>query len=149
MRNAERALTAVAALAVLSLSCQGEADLAATGTPRDEVRIDEVRRGLDRAFVVFLAPALTVGELAGRVRPPVTVGSRPSPATMASSAPEVVSVEADGSLVPRRAGRAEIRALGGKSQLEVTVEPAQAVQLVEPPQRARAATPSPRREVSP
>ncbi len=84
-------------------------------------------------FVVFRQPELVIDQIEVPVPAPVTVGSRPSPATMSSDAPDVVSVGQDGRLVAHRSGRATIRALGaGSSTLAVQVLAASAG-VVEPP----------------
>jgi hypothetical protein len=51
------------------------------------------------AFVVFTSSSLTIDRLEVPVPVPATVGSTPSPLTLSSDAPEVVSVDASGALV--------------------------------------------------
>lgn len=76
---------------------------------------------VDKPFVGFRQASLTIDRLEVPVAPPVTPGSGPSPATLASGAPDVVSIQADGSLVAHRNGRATIRALQGGGTLTVDV----------------------------
>lgn len=119
------------ALAASLAACQAEAP----GTPpaagdEHQRRVEEVRAQLDRDFVVFRESELRIEQLEAPVPAPITVGSRPSPVTMASSAPEVVSVQPDGALVAHRAGSAVIQAAGTGSRLTVVVlapQPAPAV----------------------
>src|SRR5882672_1011227 len=84
------------------------------------------------AFVVFSQPKLFLAAL-NPVAAPVVPGSTPSPATMASSNPEVVSVQPDGTLAPHRNGKATIRAAQGDTgQLEILVQTVQSLRI-EPP----------------
>ncbi len=76
---------------------------------------------VDKPFVGFRQASLVIDRLETPVAPPITAGSRPSPATMASDAPDVVTVLDDGSLVAHRNGRATIRAVRGGGPLAVEV----------------------------
>jgi hypothetical protein len=89
-------------------------------------RIAEVQGQLARAFVVFSGAALEIDRVGEPVAAPVLVGSRPSPETMTSDAPDVVSVETDGRLLAHREGRASIRSASGGPSLAVTVRIASA-----------------------
>jgi hypothetical protein len=74
--------------------------------------------------VVFAQSRLVIDRLGAEVAAPVTVGSTPSPVTMASDSPDVVEVTPGGRLLARREGRAQIRAAGDPAQkLEVDVRP--------------------------
>lgn len=81
-------------------------------------------------FVVFSATEFTIDRLGVPVPVPATVGSSPSPQTLASDAPEVVSVDATGSLVGHRSGRATVRTADGRSSLEVEVKAVSAFAVV-------------------
>jgi hypothetical protein len=73
-------------------------------------------------FVVFSRERLVISQLGVAVPAPVTVGSSPSEATLASEAPDVVVVTAAGELVGRRNGTAKVRNLtkaGGFLEVEV------------------------------
>ncbi len=76
---------------------------------------------IDKPFVGFQQSSLTISRLETPVAPPVTPGSMPSPTTIGSDSPEVVGIQADGSLVAHRNGRATIRALQGGGTLAVEV----------------------------
>jgi len=76
---------------------------------------------VDMPIVEFCQASLTIDRLELPFAPPITPGSTPSPTTMASDAPDVVSIQADGGLVAHRNGHATIRALEGKGSLEVEV----------------------------
>jgi len=82
------------------------------------------------AFVVFTAPALTIDRLDVPVPVPATVGSTPSPQTLSSDAPDVVSLDAAGALVGHRSGRATVRTPDGRGVLEVEVRPVSALAVV-------------------
>ncbi len=72
--------------------------------------------------VVFTRDRIAIDQLDTAVHPPVTVGSQPSPAMLASDAPDVVTVAPDGGLVAHRAGTAIVRSVNG-GQLTVDVRP--------------------------
>lgn len=76
---------------------------------------------VDKPFVGVRQASLTIDRLETPVAPPVTPGSSPSPAGLVSDAPDVVSVQSDGSLVAHRNGRATVRALPGGGALAVEV----------------------------
>ena len=76
---------------------------------------------VDRPGVAFRQASLAIDRVGIPVAPPVTPGSSPSPATLASDAPDVVSIQPDGTLVANRNGRATIRALAGGGSLTVDV----------------------------
>lgn len=59
-------------------------------------------------FVVFSRERISIPRLGVPVAMPVTVGSSPSPATIASDNPGVVAITADGELVGVRNGRANV-----------------------------------------
>ncbi len=91
------------ALALLSCSRsrdEGSPEMAAEGPVRTP-------------FVLFSAESLVIDRLGAPVPVPVAVGSTPSPQTIASDAPDVVSVGPDGSLLGHRNGRATLTARGG------------------------------------
>lgn len=87
---------------------------------------------VDKPLVGFRQAALTIDRLERPIAPPVTPGSSPSSTTLVSGAPEVVSIQADGSLVAHRNGRATIRALQGGGSLMVDVLAASGLRA-EPP----------------
>lgn len=76
---------------------------------------------VDKPFVGFRQAGLTIDRFETPVAPPVTPGSSTSPATLASDAPDVVSVQSDGALVAHRNGRANVRAVPGGGTLAVEV----------------------------
>jgi hypothetical protein len=76
---------------------------------------------VDKPFVGFRLASLTIDRLETPVAPPVTPGSSPSPATLGSDAPDVVSIQSDGALVAHRNGRTTVRALPGGQALVVDV----------------------------
>lgn len=76
---------------------------------------------VDKPFVGFRQATLAIDRFETPVALPVTPGSSPSSTTLASDAPDVVSIQADGSLVAHRNGRATIRALQGRGTLAVEV----------------------------
>ena len=84
-------------------------------------RVPALQQELARPFVVFSRAEMSIEQLDVSVDAPIQVGSRPSPATMVSSAPEVVSVQADGRLVAHREGAAHLRASTGGPELIVSV----------------------------
>jgi len=88
---------------------------------------------LDKPFVAFRQPSLVIDRLETPMPAPVTVGSQPSPVTMESDAPEVVSVDATGALVAHRAGSAKVRPIGtGGAALSVEVRPVSVIAIVPP-----------------
>lgn len=95
-------------------------------------RIAAIQGDLARHFVVFAQTSIEIDQLATPFAAPVTVGSRPSPSTMISDAPDVVSVEPDGRLLGHRAGHATIRASTGGPALQVSVRDPQASRAAEP-----------------
>lgn len=76
---------------------------------------------VDKPFVEFQQASITIDRFETPVEAPVTPGSSPSPATIASDIPDVVSIRDDGALVAHRNGRATIRALQGGGSLAVEV----------------------------
>jgi len=95
----------------------------ASTTPELEARLAQARQRLDGEHVVFSEPSMLIERLGVPLAPPVTVGSRPALATLASDDPGVVSVEEDGRLLAHRAGRTLLRAVGSSSVLAVVVVP--------------------------
>ena len=87
---------------------------------------------VDKPFVSFRLASLTIDRLETSVAPPVTPGSSPTPATLASDAPDVVSISADGALIAHRNGRATVRAVPGGEALAIEVLAASVVRA-EPP----------------
>lgn len=87
-----------------------------------------------RPFVVFARTELLIDRLEVPVAAPVTVGSSPSPATLTSDAPDVVSINAGGAFVGHRDGTATIRSAAGGS-LRVRVDAAEFQSLVLAPRR--------------
>lgn len=116
-RAARASLLAVIALA----GCEPALPSASAPPAAPDPKVAELQRQLDRPFVVFSAARLEIDRLGEPVAAPITVGSRPTQETMASDAPDVVSVEADGRLLARREGRARIRSYTGGPELLVTV----------------------------
>ncbi len=116
---------AVLALAAL-LGCDPGPPQAWAPPATPDPGIAGVRQQLDRPFVVFSRAELEIDRLGEPVLAPILVGSRPSPATMTSDTPEVVSVEADGRLLAHREGRAGLRSPSGGPVLTVTVRVASA-----------------------
>jgi hypothetical protein len=94
-------------------------DALAQGAPSPEVV--RIQRELARPFVVFSSRTLEMERLEEPMVAPVLVGSRPSPQTLWSSDPDVVSIEQDGRLVAHRAGQAQISARNGGPALSVSV----------------------------
>lgn len=115
-------MTSAVLLAILASACEPPAPPQTWAPPVTPApQIAEVQQQLARPFVVFASAELEIDQIGEPVATPVQVGSRPSPATMASDAPDVVSVEVDGRLLARRAGRARLRAATGGPELVVTV----------------------------
>jgi hypothetical protein len=86
---------------------------------------------VDRPHVVFTSSELLIDLLGSPVPPPVSIASTPSPSTMESDAPDIVSVGSDGSLVAHRSGSAVVRARGdSRSQLRVRVELFESLRIV-------------------
>lgn len=104
------------------LGCGGQ-------SPAGSRQIEVDRARLDRAFVVFSSPRLVIDRLGIPVAAPVTVGSRPSPGTLASDTPEIVSIDASGALVAHRNGIATVRATGSDSVLQVEVRAVEAIRV--------------------
>ncbi len=129
-----RVCLGVTALILVACERQGPAPSHATEAQREE-RIAAVRRELDREFVVFTAPSVAMDRAGAPVAAPVTVGSRPSPATMTSDDPQVVTVEPNGALAAHREGTTFVRAAGSASVLKV---------VVHAPRQVRAERPRPR-----
>ncbi len=99
-------IVVVAAIAALGMAC-GRRDEGGAGAPRAQAS------AMDEPHVVFTRSALTIDRLEVLVPAPVTAPSQPSPATLASDAPGVVSIDDHGRLVAHSRGRAVIRATGG------------------------------------
>jgi len=120
-RRPVRAGLTLAALAVLA--CGREASAPDPSPPRPLApAVGE--SPVDRPFVVFRERELRIERLEAPVPAPVSVGSRPSPETMVSDSPEVVSIDASGALVAHRPGSAVLRSVHGEgSSLAVRVEP--------------------------
>jgi len=120
---ARGAAWSVAALLAVSTAC-GRSDLAAPASgataPQDSQASPTTERGAE--FVVFSGSRVVISSLESPVPAPVTVGSSPSPATLASDAPDVVSISGSGELVGHRNGHARISNLtSGGGVLEVEV----------------------------
>jgi hypothetical protein len=98
--------------------CQEEAPPAA---PPPVAQVPDLRPQHSTPFVVFLDRELELPVLGEPVDPPVTVGSRPSPDTMWSDSPGVLSVAPDGRLLAHREGSARIVARNGGPPLDVRV----------------------------
>lgn len=119
-----RLTTGAACLLLLSgalLACDSPPPQAWAPPAVLDPKVLAAQQELGRAFVVFSRTEMVIDQLDVPVAAQVQVGSRPSPATMASNAPEVVSVEADGRLVAHREGTARLRASTGGPELIVSV----------------------------
>lgn len=111
-----------AALAMVALlGCDPAAPQAWAPPATPDPTIAAVREQLARPFVALSATEFEIDRLGEPVAAPVLVGSNPSPATLTSDTPEVVSVEADGRLLAHREGRAGLRSTSGGPALTVTV----------------------------
>ena len=115
-RGSGRALGTLLALALTA--CGGSAPSSSESRKVGPVAGEAA---VDKPFVGFWQTSLTIDRLKTPVGPPVTPGSSPSPATLASDAPDVVTIQADGSLVAHRNGQATIRAQSGGGTLAVAV----------------------------
>jgi len=104
------ALTAAALLCLAACSPSATQEVAA---PAEQAP--------NREFAVFTQRNITLVLGDAPVAAPVTVGSRASPETVASDAPAVVAVRADGALVARQAGKVTLRGVGTGSTLAVVV----------------------------
>jgi hypothetical protein len=82
--------------------------------------------------VVFDRQDFTIDRWEKPVRPPVLPGSVPSPVTMASDAPGIVSVEENGDLVAHANGTTIVRSVGSGSALRVSVAQTESLRLVFP-----------------
>lgn len=104
----------------LALCVAGGCQVVVPEQPEDPARL---QRGAaeHREFVVFAQRVLRIETLGVPIEPPVTVGSLASATTMASDAPEVVTVTPDGRLLALKAGRTRVRGTGTGSVLEVEV----------------------------
>jgi len=94
-------------------------DALAQGAPSPEVV--KIQREFARPFVVFASRTLEMERLEEPMVAPVLVGSRPSPQTLWSNAPDIVSIEQDGRLVAHRPGQALVSARNGGPALSVVV----------------------------
>ncbi len=83
-------------------------------------------------FVVFTQPELAISRWLEPIALPVTAGSKPSPATIRSDAPEIVSIEPNGRLVAHADGMTIVRASGTGSTLRVRVAQTSSIRLVLP-----------------
>ena len=116
--GAARALLAVLVLA--AAACDGTRTSSAPApTGRTEV-------------VVFDRQDLAIDRWTKPVPPPVLPGSAPSPATMVSDAPGIVSVEENGDLVAHANGTTVVRSVGSGSTLRVRVAQTDSLRLVLP-----------------
>jgi hypothetical protein len=104
-RNRQLAVLALG----LALSCGREPP----GVERQASQPPPPAPSLDKPFVVFSRPSIVIDRLEVPVPSPVTVGSQPSPETLTSDAPGIVSVDPSGSLVAHRNGEATVRASRG------------------------------------
>lgn len=116
MPACERTLAVLFALGVMSCGnvSAPPPDSSKTGPRGGEAAVD-------KPFVAFKEPSVSIDRLELPVAAAVAPGSSPSPATMVSDTPDVVSIQADGTLVAHRNGRATIRALQGGGSLTVEV----------------------------
>lgn len=80
-----------------------------------------LRGQLSAPFVVFREQALVIPVIGEPVAAPVTVGSQPTPDTIWSDSPGVVSVTPDGRLLAHREGSARVSARNGGPPLEIQV----------------------------
>jgi hypothetical protein len=123
MSDRQQVVMAAAAALVLSSLAACEAPVPQAWAPpaRPDPQVAANQARLARPFVVFAEETLQIDRLGDPVAAPITVGSRASPETMSSDAPEVVSVEPDGRLLAHGQGRATIRASTGGPLLRVEV----------------------------
>jgi hypothetical protein len=128
MRNFSCLIVAVLASAALACGRRGAPPVASATPPKfGDARID-------RPFVVFNQRSFVIDHVGVPMRPPVSIGSRPSPETIASDDCSVVQVDATGALVGLRNGRVVVRSRGGEgSSLDVEVKAVSGIAL-SPPQ---------------
>lgn len=79
--------------------------------------------------VVFTAGSLDITALEEPVALPVTVPSEPSPATVTSDDPDLVSIDPAGRAVAHAEGSTRLRARGGESSLDVRVSAPEAIRI--------------------
>jgi hypothetical protein len=89
-----------------------------------------LRARVNGPFVVFAGPSLVIDTLEVPVDVPVTVGSQPSRAALASSDEQVLSIDDSGRLVAHRAGSVQVRSRSNESTLKVMVVVAEAIKAV-------------------
>jgi hypothetical protein len=127
-RSLMKASTFAAVLASLSLSCGGSRE-----QPSERGRVQIPPPGAaaaDKPHVVFTDSKLYIDRLDERVGLPVTTPSRPSPATLENSSPEVITVTEDGGVVAHREGIATLRPKqDGAAALVVTVTTPSALEV--------------------
>lgn len=116
---------------LLLIGCGEQGELGHPTTPPDRSSSPPAGTSpVDRPYVVFSERTLVITRLGVPVRPPVSVGSRPSPATLSSEDSSVVEIAQTGELVARGNGRTKIVTLNGEgSVLAVEVKAVDAITL--------------------